>query len=125
MIKMGIVLVVAAVVQDQPKKRENKDRKEFVGKIVCVGCTLENQAGGADAQCTLHAKHAQGLLVGDGTLWSFVDNAKGHLVIMNPKLRGKDVKVLGWNFPKAQYVEVSKYQVKDGDQWTPYDFCKT
>ena len=65
----------------------------------------------------------------DGTLWTFVDNAKGHLVITNEKLRGKDVKVLGWRFPKAQYVEVSKYQVnegtKDAPKWAPYDYCKT
>lgn len=119
------VVAAAGAAQEGPKKRENKDRKEFAGKIVCVGCTLENQEGGADAQCTLHAKHAQGLLMEDGTLWSIVDNAKGHLVITNPKLRGKEVKVLGWKFPKAQYVELSKYQIKEGDNWVAYDFCKT
>ncbi len=117
--------VLVFVAQDKPKKRENKDRKEYAGKIVCVGCSLENQDGGADPQCTLHSKHAQGLRMEDGTLWSIVDNAKGHLVVTNAKLRGKDVKLLGWKFPKAQYVEVSKYQIKEGDLWVAYDFCKT
>lgn len=118
---------LVAFAQDAQKfrKRENKDRQELAGKIVCIGCTLEKQDGGADAQCTLHAKHAQGLLLADGTLWTFVDNAKGHLVITNAKLRDKEVKVLGWKFPKAQYIELSKYQIKDGTKWVAYDFCKT
>ncbi len=108
----------------KPALRKLEDRVEVEGKIVCIGCTLQDQENGADAQCTLHAKHAQGLLLADGTLWTFVDNAKGHHVMANEALRGKDVKVLGWKFPKAQYVEVSKYHVKDGDAWVAYDYCK-
>src|SRR5262245_15863678 len=100
----------AAIPQEKASKREPKDRIEMAGTVVCIGCTLEKQPGGADAQCTLHAKHAQGLLAADGTLWTFVDNAKGHLAITNEKLRGKEVKLLCWKFPKAQYVELSKYQ---------------
>lgn len=125
------ILAVAAFaaaaygVQDKFKKRDNKDRVEVAGKVVCIGCTLENQEGGANSQCTLHAKHAQGLLASDGTLWTFVDNAKGHGVITNAKLKDKDVKILGWKFAKAQYLEVSKYQIKEGDKWAPYDYCKT
>lgn len=128
---MKTLLMIAALVgisalpQDKPKKRELKDRAEAAGTIVCIGCQLENQVGGADSQCTLHAKHAQGLLMTDGTLWTFVDNAKGHIVITDAKLRGKEVKVLGWKFPKAQYIELSKYQVHDKDKWVAYDYCKT
>ncbi len=118
-------IATAAVAVQDFKKRDNKDRQEIAGKIVCIGCTLEKQDGGANSQCTLHAKHAQGLLAADGTLWTLVDNAKGHLVITNAKLKDKDVKIWGWKFPKSQYVEVSKYQVKDGDKWVPYDYCKT
>jgi len=105
------------------KKRELAARVEVPGTIVCIGCTLERRDGGADAQCTLHARHAQGLRCADGTLWTFVDNAKGHLVITDAKLRGKEVKVLGWKFPNAQYVEVSKYQVLQKDKWVAYDYC--
>jgi hypothetical protein len=122
---LALAATAAAVAQEKFRKRDNKDRQELAGKIVCVGCTLENQEGGANAQCTLHAKHAQGLLMADGTLWTFVDNAKGHLVITDTKLKDKEVKVLGWKFPKAQYIELSKYQVKEGDKWVPYDYCKT
>jgi hypothetical protein len=113
-----------AFAQDKAKKRELKDRVEIPGTIICIGCTLEKEAG-AEAQCTLHAKHAQGLRMEDGTLWTFIDNAKGHLVITNAKLKDKPVKVLGWKFPKAQYIEVSKYQIKEGDKWVAYDYCKT
>ncbi len=112
-----------ALAGDSPaKKRELKDRVEIPGTIVCIGCTLE--AWGADAQQTLYTKHAQGLLLPDGTLWTFVDNAKGHGVVTDTKLRDKEVKVLGWKFAKAQYVEISKYSVKEGDKWVAYDFCK-
>ena len=110
--------------QDAAKKRELKDRVEIQGTVVCIGCALEKSAG-ADAQCTLHAKHAQGLLDSDGKLWTFVDNAKGHIVMTNDKLRGKQVKVLGWKYPAGQYLEVFKYQVKEGESWVAYDYCKT
>ncbi|MBI2931960.1 MAG: hypothetical protein HYY16_09935 [Planctomycetes bacterium] len=120
-----VIVMGIALVGQEFRKRDNKDRQEFAGRIVCVGCTLEKQEGGAEAQCTLHAKHAQGLLRVDGTLWTFVDNARGHAVITNAKLREKEIKILGWRFPKAQYIEVSKYQIKEGERWVPYDFCKT
>ena len=119
-----IALIVVLGAQDGAKKRELKDRVEVPGTIVCIGCTLEKRSG-ADAQCTLHAKHAQGLLGPDGTLHTFVDNAKGHLVIANDKLRGKEVKILGWTYAKSNYIEVSKYQVKEGGQWVAFDYCKT
>lgn len=110
--------------QDKARKRDLKDRADIPGTIVCIGCTLEKEAG-ADAQCTLHSKHAQGLLMADGALWTFVDNAKGHLVAGNDKLRGKEVKIFGWKYAKSQYIEVFKYQVKDGDKWIAWDYCKT
>ena len=122
--KTLIALLLLVTLPQDVKKRELKDRMEIAGTIVCVGCTLEKEAG-ADAQCTLHAKHAQGLKGADGTLYTFVDNAKGHHVITNDKLRGKEVKVLGWKFPKSSYIELSKYQVKEGDKWVAWDYCKT
>lgn len=118
------VLASALVPQEGAKKRELKDRVEIEGTIVCVGCTLE-KGGGADAQCTLHAKHAQGLLGKDGLLYTLLDNAKGHLVISNDKLRGKEVKLFGWTYPKSQVIEVSKYKLKEGDAWVQWDYCKT
>ena len=118
------VLALAGVAQEKFKKRDLKDRQEFAGKIVCIGCTLERQDGGADSQCTLHAKHAQGFLAADGALWTIVDNGRGHAVITNPRLKDKEIKILGWKFPKAQYLELWKFQLKDGDKWIAYDYCK-
>ena len=122
--KTAIAFLLLLGLAQDVRKRELKDRVETAGTIVCVGCTLEKQSG-AEAQCTLHAKHAQGLLGADGTLYTLVDNAKGHLVITNDKLRGKEVKILGWKYPKSNYIEVSKYQVKEGDKWVAWDYCKT
>lgn len=117
-------LLAVAAAPEQAKKRDLKDRVEVAGKVVCIGCTLEKEAG-AEAQCTLHSKHAQGLLDAEGKLWTFVDNAKGHIVATNAKLKDKEVRILGWKFPKGQYIEVSKYQVKEGEKWVAYDYCKT
>lgn len=122
-----LALGIPAAVQSPPQKpakRKLADRQWFEGKIVCIGCWLENQEGGADAQCTLHAKHAQGFLAADGTLWTFVDNARGHPVVTNAKLRDKEVRIFGWKFPRAQYVEVWRFQLKAGDRWEDWDYCK-
>lgn len=118
------VLGLAALAQEKFKLRENKDRKEFAGKIVCIGCQLQQQDGGANSMCTLHSKHAQGLLMKDGTLWTFVDNTRGHHLITHKKLLGKNVKIFGWKFPKAQYIEAWKYQLQKGEEWVAYDYCK-
>ena len=118
------VVALAAFAQETFKQRENKDRKEFAGKIVCIGCQLQQQDGGANSMCTLHSKHAQGLLMGDGTLWTFVDNYRGHHLITSKKLLGKNVKVLGWSFPKTQYIEAWKYDLQKGEKWVEYDYCK-
>ncbi|OHB74955.1 MAG: hypothetical protein A2Z34_07890 [Planctomycetes bacterium RBG_16_59_8] len=118
---VAIGLLIAA--QDNPKKREFKDRADMQGTIVCIGCALE-KGEGADAQCTLHAKHAQGFLMTDGTLWTFVDNARGHAVIANDKLRGKEVGIFGWKYSKSQYIEIWKYRIKEGEKWVAYDYCK-
>ncbi len=113
-----------ALAGDAPVKlRDNKDRIEIPGKFVSVGAALE--ALGANAQDSLYTKGALGLEAPDGTLWTFVDNEKTHGVIRDGKLKGKEVKILGWKFPKTQYVEISKYQLKDGERWIAYDYCKT
>ncbi|MHC4669898.1 MAG: hypothetical protein ACYTFD_16025 [Planctomycetota bacterium] len=125
--KIAAVLAFAGIAvfaQDKFTLRENKSRTEFAGKIVCIGCHLQRRDGGADSQCTLHTKHAQGLVTEDGWLWTFVDNTKGHHLITTKKLLGKEIKVLGWTFPKSKYIEVSKYQIKKGDEWVAYDYCK-
>jgi len=125
--KIALIIAVAGIAafaQGKFKLRENKDRKEFEGKIVCIGCHLQNRDGGANSMCTLHSKHAQGLLMKDGTLWTIVDNTRGHHVITTKKLLGKNVKIKGWSFPKAQYLEMWNYKFQKGEKWVAYDYCK-
>jgi len=127
---LALLAILAASAQDKPqpgpkKKRDLKDRAWVQGKIVCAGCHLESLEGGADSQCTLHSKHALGFLKDDGTLWTFVDNERGHPVITNKELRDKPIQVYGWTFAKSQYVELYKYKIKVGDAWEIWDYCKT
>lgn len=126
-----LIALVGAVLlaQDSPEKkkfekRKLSDRQWVEGKIVCIGCELEDQDGGAESQCTLFAKHAQGLKLANGTIWTLVNNQRGNSVITNDKLRGKDAKIFGWKFPKSQYIELWRYQLREGEKWVDYDFCK-
>lgn len=117
-----VLLPLFATAGDEAtKKRDFKKIVVVQGTIVCLGCELEKD--GADAQCTLNAKHAQGFKDADGKLWSIVDNMRGHGVITNEKLRGKEVKLHAWKFEKAQYLEVWQYEVKSGDKWEIYSCC--
>ena len=95
------------------------------GKVACVGCSLKALDPEVDSQCTLFAKHAQGLVAADGTIFSFLDNGRGHILLSDPKWKGKELKILGWKLPKTQIVEVSKFQLKEGDKWVAYDYCKS
>ena len=121
---VAALFALAALPQDKPKKRELKDRVKVEGRIVCGGCTLAEEYG-ANAQCTLHAKHAQAFLDTKGKLWTIVDNARGHLVIANKKLRNQAVRVFGWPYKKHQHIEIWKYELKKREKWVGYDFCKT
>ena len=105
------------------KKREMKDRQWMEGTIVCIGCTLAKEYG-ADVECTLHSKHAQGFRDKDGKIWTLIDNTRGHQIMTNSKLRGAHVRVFGWAYKKHQYFEFWKYSVKDGENWEDHDYCK-
>jgi hypothetical protein len=118
----GLATAVAVAEDDPAPLRQNEDRIEVPGTFASVGAILASR--GANAQDALHSRGALGLVTPEGALWSFVDNAKGHGVIVNRKLEGKDVRILGWKFPKTRFIEISKYQVKDGDEWVAYDYCK-
>ncbi|MBI2921272.1 MAG: hypothetical protein HYY18_09345 [Planctomycetes bacterium] len=115
-----LVLPLALGAEEKPKKDFTK-LVPVEGSVVCLGCELE--ADGADAQCTLHSKHAQALKDGDGRLWNVLDNKRGHVLRSNEKLRGKTLRVHAWKYDKAQTLEVWKYEVKDGDKWTIYSYC--
>ncbi len=116
---------IVAVRADEPAAppAEGKQKAEIVGTVVCVGCHLEKEHG-AVAECTLHSKHAQGLLAEDGRLFTFLHNARGHTLVTDKKLLGKTLKVEGFTFPKAQVLEITRYSVKDGNAYVLWDYCK-
>ncbi len=115
------VLGLAALAAAEEAARKETVVKE--GQVVCVGCQLEKQYG-AEAQCTLYARHAQGLLASDGSLWTFLDNTRGHYYITEKKLLGKPIRVHGDAFPKAQILDARTYDLKEGGAWVAYDFCR-
>lgn len=123
---LGLVLaagIAMGAVQDT-RKRQMEDRVWLEGKVVCIGCTLAAEYG-ADAQCTLHSGHAQGLLDKEGRIWTLLDNTRGHGVITNKRLSDKDARLFGWTYEKHLYVELWRYELKKDGKWIGYDYCKT
>ncbi len=102
---------------------KTKQKAEVAGTVVCVGCHLE-KGHGAVAECTLHSRHAQGIVAEDGRLLTFLDNARGHALVADGKLSGKTLRVEGFVFPKAHVLEVTRYAVREGDAYVLYDYCK-
>jgi hypothetical protein len=100
-----------------------KQRIEVAGTLVCLGCHLEKEYG-AEAQCTLHAKHAQGFLAEDGTLYTLLDNGRGHLLITEKKLAGAPLRLEAYAFPKTQILEVIRFKKKEGGEWVQHDYCR-
>lgn len=119
----GILAVAAVALAAEGDGKPGRTEVSKEGTLVCVGCHLEKRHG-ARAQCTLYSKHAQGLLASDGALWTFLDNTRGHELVTNRKLLGKPVRVHGWGFPGAQVLEARRYDLREGEAWTAYDFCR-
>lgn len=117
----ALVLPLAVLAEDGKKQKDFTKLETVAGTVVCLGCELETQ--GADAQCTLHARHAQGLKDAEGNLWTFLDNKRGHAMATNAKLRGKEIRVRAWKYEKARYLELWQYEVKDKDSWTLWSWC--
>jgi hypothetical protein len=118
----GIVAAALAAAGDDAP-RPKKQRVEVAGKLVCVGCYLEREYG-ADAQCTLYAKHAQGFLAEGGTLYTLLDNGRGHALIAEKKLAGVPLVLEAWAFPKAQVLEAIRFRKKEGEAFVQYDWCR-
>lgn len=88
------------------------DKITLKGELVCVGCSLKKM-NGANAQCSLFAHHAMGFKAGDGTLWSIVDNEKGHDIIRAHTLLGnRSATISGWIYPLAHFVEIDTIEVQ-------------
>ncbi len=119
---LALVLAFAATAAADEEKVARR-KVELEGRLVCIGCHLEKEHG-AEAQCTLRSKHAQGFLAADGTLHPLLDNGRGHALIADRKLAGAPVRLEAYAFPKTQVLEVIRYAVKEGEKWVPYDYCR-
>jgi len=92
-------------------KRKNEERVYVVGKVVNIAYELQHRASGAVAQETLFSKGRQGLITSGGTLWTFVDNIKGQDLQWNKNYLGKFIKIYGWTFHDAHYIEVDEFSM--------------
>ena len=91
--------------------KKGLDKVTLRGELLCIGCSLK-KLDGANAQCDLYAHHAIGFRAGDGTLWSIVDNDKGHdITRSHTLLEKKKATITGWMYPLAHYIEIDEIQV--------------
>ena len=96
--------------------KKGLDEISLDGKIVCLGCSLK-KLGGANAQCGLYDAHDAGIKLKDGSLFSIVNNAKGHDIIRaHGAVIGKNAKIQGWIYPNAHYIEINSIIVEGVSQ---------
>jgi|ETNmetMinimDraft_14_1059893.scaffolds.fasta_scaffold02317_11 hypothetical protein len=87
------------------------DKTQIQGELVCLGCSLK-KGSGANAQCSLFTQHDMGVKLADGTLWSIVNNAKGHDIIRAHGLVShKNAQITGWLYPTANHIEIDSINV--------------
>jgi hypothetical protein len=86
------------------------------GELVCAGCTLKKMDG-ANAQCNLFAQHTIGFRLGDGTLWSIIDNLEGHDITRGHGLvDNKKATITGYLYPVAHMIEIESIAVEKVDK---------
>jgi hypothetical protein len=108
---LAVLLCASPALAGGWNKDKGLDKMTITGELVCIGCSLK-KLDGANAQCNLYSHHAIGFKAQDGTLWSIVDNDKGHDIIRSHNLlEGKKATITGWLFPVAHYIEISKVKV--------------
>lgn len=91
--------------------KKGLDQVTVEAELVCLGCSLKKLSG-ANAQCGLYTLHDVGVKLGDGTLWSIVNNAIGHDIIRgHGLLEHKTATVTGWLYPNANHIEIAKIDV--------------
>ncbi len=118
MFRKGILTIVVVLLASTMvwaggwDKNKGLDKITITGELVCIGCSLKKMSG-ANAQCNLYAHHAIGFKAQDGTLWSIVDNEKGHDIIRAHKLlEKKKATITGWLYPLAHYIEIDTITVE-------------
>lgn len=91
--------------------KKGLDQVTIQAELVCLGCSLKKLSG-ANAQCGLYTLHDIGVKLGDGTLWSIVNNAIGHDIIRgHGLLNHKQATITAWLYPNANHLEIAKIDV--------------
>jgi hypothetical protein len=91
--------------------KKGLDQITVEAELVCLGCSLKKMSG-ANAQCGLYTLHDVGVKLGDGSLWSIVNNATGHDTIRAHELViGKKAKITGWLYPNANHLEIDTIEI--------------
>jgi hypothetical protein len=100
-------------------KRTDQERIYIVGKVINIAQELQQRPGGADSQDSLFSKGRQGLMTSGRSIWTFVDNIKGQDLQWNTRYLGKFIKIHGWVFHDAQYVEIDEFSMDGVDyRWS-------
>ncbi len=88
------------------------DQVQLQAELVCLGCSLKKLSG-ANAQCGLYTLHDVGVRLGDGSLWTIVNNTAGHDTIRAHELViGKSAQITGWLYPNANHIEIDSISIE-------------
>lgn len=94
------------------------------GDVVCFGCALKKEQG-AKAQCSVYG-HVNAVRLGDGKIWSILENDQSKELVQNHDYAGKHVHIQGRQIPEAQTIEVESFEVaSDGSHSQPKDAPKS
>ncbi|MDW8366025.1 MAG: hypothetical protein RMK49_09295 [Abditibacteriales bacterium] len=95
------------------------------GRIRCAPEELKRLYG-ADVDCRVDG-HQGVLRTADGSLYTMLPNVKSYVLLLEPKVFGREVEIKGRLFPKSMMVEVATFKVFDekGKAFTAFYWCDT
>jgi len=109
---MAVLSLAGAANAGSFDTNKGMERMKIEGQLVCTGCSLKKLSG-ANAQCSLYSLHDIGLKLADGTLWTFVNNEKGHDIIRaHHTVLNKKADISGWLYPNAHQIEIAEIKVE-------------
>ena len=90
------------------------------GHIDCINCYLAKHDH-AKNYCSEYG-HYYGLITDTGEIYSFVQNELSNEIQSHPEYAHNDVKIDGWVFHQANFIEIDNYQILG--QTLAFDFLK-
>jgi len=110
-----------------------KDMQSIEGELVWLqGALLSGNPAAYRNPSGPVAAYEQGLLDGEGQLWTFLDTPRGRELRYNPDLRGQSITVRGWQYAKSKILDIhdwsaaghlvriqDQYDLPDKIPWDP------